>query len=249
MRQLMCKTIHQYAQECCPWKDFRLPKAKICVAEGVYPPKLDTLLLAEELLNVVKAGDRVLDVGSGAGTLAVLASIKGAHSVATEIHEASANCIRHNSILNSVKVEVRIGYLFKPVRRDERFDIVVCNPPSLPTPPSQKSNRYTARAIDGGREGRKYLDVLFAQVGAYLNETGYFLTVHSNFANIEKTVNDLQHLGFLVTVTENEFPIGKTSGQRVEYFLRSLPPNCHPFKKGANWFQRIAVFKARYQGR
>ena len=42
-----------------------------------------------------------------------------------------------------------------------------------------------------------------------------------------------------------EDPIGKTSGQRIDYFLMPLPENRHPIKKERGWYQKIGVFNAR----
>lgn len=82
----------------------------------------------------------------------------------------------------------------------------------------------------------------------YLKEDGYFLTVHSNFANIEKTEDKLEELRFKVELKIYEYPVGKTSGQRIDYFLKNLPKSCHPIKKGDSWYEKIAVFKAKNRG-
>ena len=95
----------------------------------------------------------------------------------------------------------------------------------------------------GGVES--YLDALINQMPLFLKKGGYFITQHSNFSNIEKTENMLKELGFEVEVKNYEFPIGKTSSQRMNYFKEYLPKNCHPFKKECNWYQRIGVFLAR----
>lgn len=244
-KDLVCRSIHEYIDESCPYLELRLPELTICVTPGIYPPKLDSFLLARELVNIVNEGDKVLDIGTGSGILAILASMKGAHTTATEIHEDSANYIKYNALLNGVEVSVRIGDMFRPVSEDERFDIIVSNPPSLPTPLNEDSDKYISRAIDGGDDGRRYLNPLIAQAPRYMQSGSCFLTVHSNLANIKKTKEDLENKGFHVTIVEDEFPIGQISRQRIQYFLDTLPPNCHPLKRGKRWYQSIAVFKAQ----
>ena len=222
-----------------------LPNIKIYLSEGVYPPKLDSFLLAEELVKITVKGYEVLDIGTGSGILAIIASKKGANVVATDIHEESVKCARQNAFINNVKLDVRVGDLFKKIGDDELFDVIISNPTSLPTPSNEQHDEYIMRTVDAGPDGRKFLDSLINQMPLFLKKGGYFLTQHSNFSNIEKTVNMLKELGFEVEVKIYEFPIGKTSAQRINYFMEYLPKNCHPFKKECNWYQRIGVFLAR----
>lgn len=241
--QLECKSIEDYMKSA----DFEidLPDIKICLFEGVYPPKLDSFLTAEELVKTVKRGDKVLDVGTGCGILAILAAKRGASVVATDIHEESVKCALYNASLNNVKLDARWGNLFEPVKKGELFDVIVSNMTALPTPPDEEHDEYVARTVDAGPDGRKYLDPLISQMPKYLEEEGYFITQHSNFANIEKTRVKLEGLGFNVELKVYEYPIGKTSGQRIDYFLKHLSENCHPLKKEGKWHQKIGVFKVR----
>ncbi|MCL0098629.1 50S ribosomal protein L11 methyltransferase [Dehalococcoidia bacterium] len=240
------KSINEYAKAYGLEGD--LPDIFVSLAEGVYPPKLDSFLIAKELIRIVQEGHNVLDIGTGTGILAIVAATKGAAVVATDVHEASVKCARHNASLNSVELDGRVGNLFEPIRQGELFDIVVGNMTSLPTPRDEQHDEYTARTVDAGYDGRRYLDPLIDQAPKYLKEGGYFLTQHSNFANIEKTRNKLDELGFEVELRMYEYPAGKTSRQRIEYFLRHLPENCHPIKKEDGWYQKIAVFIARSSG-
>jgi len=222
-----------------------LPDIKIYLSKGVYPPKLDSFLLAEELVKITVKGYEVLDIGTGSGILAIIASKKGANVVATDVHEESVKCARQNALINNVKLDVRVGDLFKKIGNDELFDVIISNPTSLPTPSNEQHDEYIMRTVDAGPDGRKFLDLLINQMPLFLKKGGYFLIQHSNFSNIEKTVNMLKELGFEVEVKIYEFPIGKTSAQRINYFIKYLPKNCHPFKKECDWYQRIGVFLAR----
>lgn len=222
-----------------------LPDIKISLFEGVYPPKLDSFLVAKELLEVVKEGHRVLDVGTGSGILAILAAKKGASVVATDIHQLSVKCAEYNASLNNVELDAKTSDLFESIKNEETFDIIVSNMTALPTPQDEQHDEYIIRTVDAGPDGRKYLDPLISQMPKYLKESGYFITQHSNFANIEKTKDKLEEIGFGVELEMYEYLIGKTSGQRLDYFLNYLPKNCHPFKRGKDWYQKIGVFKAR----
>jgi release factor glutamine methyltransferase len=223
-----------------------LPDIKISLFEGVYPPKLDSFLVAKELVEVVREGHRVLDVGTGSGILAILAAKKGASVVATDIHQLSVKCAEYNASLNNVELDAKISGLFESIKNEETFDIIVSNMTALPTPPDEQHDEYITRTVDAGPDGRKYLDPLISQMPKYLKEGCYFITQHSNFANIEKTKDKLEELGFEVELKVYEYPVGKTSGERINYFISKLPPNCHPFIENGKWYQRIGVFRCCY---
>ena len=224
--------------------EIELQDLKLCLLEDVYKPKLDSFLIAKELINIVKKNDKVLDIGTGTGLLAILSAKEGAFVAATDIHEKSVICAEYNASLNNIELDARVGSLFEPIKKGEIFDVIVSNIPSIPTPPEEQYDEYLKRNVDADPDGRKYLDPLISEMPKYLKEGGYFLILHSNFADIETTKNKLENLGFKVELKVYECPIGKTSGQRIDYFLKYLPKNCHPVKKNG-WHQKIGIFKAK----
>jgi release factor glutamine methyltransferase len=105
----------------------------IVVLPGVFNPALfrTSDLVADVLQrNPVPDGSQVLDLGSGSGILAVVAARRAHRVVAVDSNPQAVRCTRINALLNGVerRVEVREGDLFEPVA-DERFDLVLCNPP------------------------------------------------------------------------------------------------------------------------
>ncbi len=80
--------------------------------------------------QLIPAGARVLDMGTGSGLGAVCAAAWAERVVAVDINPAAARCARINALLNEVddRLEVRQGDLFEPVA-GERFDLVLFNPP------------------------------------------------------------------------------------------------------------------------
>ncbi len=98
-------------------------------------------------LTVRRPGGRALDLGTGCGSQALLASRHADHVVATDITERALRVARLNLELNNVtNVELREGSLFEPVA-GERFDLIVCNPPFVVSPDTDVVFR------DGGLEG------------------------------------------------------------------------------------------------
>ena len=120
--------------------------------------------------------------------------------------------------------------------------MIIINPSSLPSPPNEKHGNYVSSVIDAGRDGRKYLDRILLNVNKFLKKDGTLLFQHSNFANIEKSIQILKKEGFQLNTINYNYPLGKTSSKRINYFIDNLPANCHPIRKNNIWYQRISIF-------
>ena len=88
-----------------------------------------------------------LDLCTGSGVHALLASSHSQRVVAVDINPRAARCTRFNVLASgAANVEVAVGNLFEPVR-GERFDLITANPPFVPSPVDSVSYR------DGGHSG------------------------------------------------------------------------------------------------
>ena len=84
------------------------------------------------------------DLGTGCGVQALYASAHSARVVASDLNPRAIACATLTMELNDLtNVAVRDGNLFDPVR-DERFDLIVANPPFVISP----SRRYLFRDND-----------------------------------------------------------------------------------------------------
>jgi release factor glutamine methyltransferase len=87
-------------------------------------------LLGTAVLAEVKAGDRVLDMGTGSGVNAILAAAVATDVLAVDINPHAVEAARDNAIRNGVgnRVDVRESDVFSAV--DGEFDLIVFDPPS-----------------------------------------------------------------------------------------------------------------------
>ena len=163
--------------------------------DGVYDPSEDSYLLVDAALNEVRPGDGVLEVGTGSGIVSLFLRDR-ARVVATDI---SPEAVR-NARLNGVEV----------VRTDlcrgmcGPFDLVVFNPPYLPTADDERLPTGLNRAFDGGPTGRETIARFLGQVGSILPPCGRVLTVISSLTGVGEVTDMFQDHGFSVEIVGEE---------------------------------------------
>ncbi len=133
-------------------------------AEAVMTPGPTTA----DLINVLPArlSGSFLDVGTGPGTLALLAKRHGAlRAVGTDISERALELARFNARFNELAIELRGGDMFAPVA-DERFDWVVAQPPYVTHPPEEAGVTFLHGGAMGDELAFRFLEGLPAHLRA-----------------------------------------------------------------------------------
>ncbi len=99
------------------------------VPQQVHPVTGQSDLIGDAVLAEVRAGDRVLDMGTGCGLHAVLAAGTAERVVAVDINPAAVDAARANAARNGVadRVDVRVSDVFSAV--DGEFDLIIWDPP------------------------------------------------------------------------------------------------------------------------
>lgn len=163
----------------------------------VYEPAEDTFLLADNL--DVREGERVLELGTGCGLLAILTARAGAQVVATDISPLALSCARRNAVVHSASesIDFRLGKLFGPVE-GEKFGLVIFNPPYLPVVQGEEIGDTIDLAWEAGPDGRAVIDPFLDGLSKHLMENGRTLFVQSSLSNIAKTLLVLRTLDFKV---------------------------------------------------
>lgn len=125
----------------------------------VLVPRPETELLVEAALEALPEGGRALDLCTGSGAVAVSLALArpGARVVATDVSEEALALARENAAALGAVVELATGDLWAAVHGGERFDVVVSNPPYIPTKElaglSREVRREPCIALDGGEDG------------------------------------------------------------------------------------------------
>jgi release factor glutamine methyltransferase len=160
----------------------------VYVDESVLVPRPDTETVVEvaRATRVDRAAPcRVLDLCTGSGAIAISLAkeLAAARVVATDISPAAAAIARRNAERNKVadRVDVREGDLWIAAG-DDRFDLIVSNPPYIATPViatlGAEVRREPVLALDGGADGLAFYDRIVAAARAHLVPGGALVVEH-----------------------------------------------------------------------
>ncbi|MGE4276507.1 MAG: peptide chain release factor N(5)-glutamine methyltransferase [Lawsonibacter sp.] len=148
------------------WEFYGLP---LDINQDVLIPRADTELLAERgIARAREAGEgaRVLDLcaGSGCVGLAIAANVPACRVVLGELSEGALRTCKQNVRRNSLNARVTclsVDALEAPSSALWDFDVIVCNPPYIPTGDlaglDASVREYEPHmALDGGEDGLNF---------------------------------------------------------------------------------------------
>ena len=145
------------------------------VDERALIPRPETEELCERVINVVKKSDKVLDLCTGSGALAIVIYLKtGASVTASDVSEKALSLAKENAEKLGAKINFVLSDGFKNI--DGKFDVIVSNPPYVKTGDIdglQREIAYEPRvAFDGGADGLDFYRLIAANAKNILNENG-----------------------------------------------------------------------------
>lgn len=165
--------------------------ASVKIARQVYEPAEDSFLLADAALSEVRNSDRVLEVGCGSGIISsVIKANTKASVVGIDINPFAARCSKENGI------EVIRGDLLSCITGE--FDLIIFNPPYLPTNEMERTKDWINTALDGGYDGRSIIKRFLNEAGNCLSNNGKILLLISSMTGIDEVKSELISLGFTI---------------------------------------------------
>ncbi|MBB5958180.1 release factor glutamine methyltransferase [Saccharothrix tamanrassetensis] len=183
----------------------------------MYRPQDDTWLVAEALAEAgVPVGASVLDVCTGTGALGVVAGLAGAGEVtAVDVSRRAVTAARVNGWVRRVPLRA-LRTDFGDLVGQRRFDVVLSNPPYVPSESYEPKGR--ARAWDAGERGRAVLDRLCAVLPLLLADKGMALIVHSQLCDEDATLHQLRGGGLKASVVARRtVPFGPVLRGRAKW--------------------------------
>ena len=157
---------------------------KIKVDERVLIPRPETEELAQQVIASAEEGDNILDLctGSGAGAIAVYKELeksrRKANVTAADVSGDALALARENAEFNGADVTFVQSDLFSRIRG--RYNIIVSNPPYIPTKDIEGLQREVREfeprlALDGGEDGLDFYRRIAQEAGKYLVRGGMLI--------------------------------------------------------------------------
>jgi release factor glutamine methyltransferase len=161
----------------------------------VYSPEADTVLLLETARAEVRPGECVLEAGTGSGLIArEIAKI--ARVVATDINPHAVIAAREGGT-DVVRTDLCAG-MRGP------FDLVLFNPPYLPTRPEERMDDWLEYALDGGENGRVVIERFANDVGRVLAPQGRILLLISSVTGPAEVRDLFSSAGYTVSIIRQQ---------------------------------------------
>lgn len=147
---------------------------EIEVAQDVYSPSDDSFLMLSAISP--KAGQSVLEMGTGSGIIALHCAKLGSRVAVADISEKALSCARNNAQINGLDIELIQSDLFSNITG--KFDMIIFNPPYLSGQDAQVLAVDDKRQLIGGEEGHEISIKFMEQAVNHLTENGriYLLT-------------------------------------------------------------------------
>lgn len=153
--------------------------AEFVVNENVLSPRVDTELLVEKALEYIKENDRVLDLCTGSGCVAVsIAREINAYVEACDISKRALKIAKKNVNNYNLKIDTYQSNMFDKVQG--KFNVIVSNPPYierdvLKTLDREVQEHDPSLALDGGIDGLDFYRQISRDIKKYLLKDGVLL--------------------------------------------------------------------------
>lgn len=158
------------------------------VEEGVLIPRADTEIIVEYILEYIdkiypQEEIKVLDIGIGSGAIGLSIAYykKNTFVYGVDISPEALKIASINRDRFKLKnVKLLESDLFDKINKEEKFHIIVSNPPYIPTGDIDKLQEevknYEPRiALDGGKEGMAFYRRIIPESREYLEEEGLLI--------------------------------------------------------------------------
>lgn len=160
---------------------------KFEVNENVLIPQPDTEVLVEKTIEIVQKcypkednrNIKILDLCTGSGAIAISLKkyLPSVQVFASDISKKALEIAKTNAKKNDVQIKLIESNMFENI--NEKFDIVVSNPPYIKTDEITKLSSQVQNeprlALDGGKDGLDFYRIIQKNIKNYLYENGILL--------------------------------------------------------------------------
>ena len=180
------------------------------VDENVLIPQPDTEILVEEVIALAEqftTKPKIVDMCTGSEAMAIaVAKNIDCKITATDISEKALEVAKKNALKNEVDIVFIHSDMFENI--NEKFDIIVSNPPYIETEVIERLNREVKNepiiALDGGKDGLDFYRILAQNAKKYLSKNG-ILAVEIGYNQGKVVSNLFKNCGLVNVYTKKDF--------------------------------------------
>jgi len=158
----------------------------------VYSPAEDSEFLCVTARREVLADDRVLEIGTGSGIIAATLQDNVHCLIATDINPHAVALTRARGV-PVVRADLTAGFRGP-------FDVILFNPPYLPTAPEERIADWLEYALDGGKSGRAVIFRFLSDAHRILGPQGRILLLVSSITGLCEVLGMAKDYGYVAEV-------------------------------------------------
>ncbi len=163
----------------------------------MYSPAEDSYLLSKTIKSYLKnknKNTKILDLGSGSGTQATTCRNLGFKDILTADIDKEAV-----KFLKQEKFRVIKSNLFSNINKNEKFNLIIFNPPYLPEDKYDREKDTT-----GGKKGYETIIKFLKQAKIYLSKDGTILLLSSSLSKPKIIIKKAKELGYKMKLLANK---------------------------------------------
>jgi len=202
-------------------KSFNFNNIEIKLHPNVYDPAEDSFQIIESIK--INNNDKVFEIGTGCGLIALFCTNLGANVICSDINPYSVKLVKQNYEDNKSKLkgslEVRYGDFFSVLKKNEKFDVIIFNPPYLPIIEKNFLSKqdWIDIATNGGIDGLKLIKRYILNVSKYLEKNGHAYFIFSSLCDRDKLNIYLNKSGLKSRIVSS----GKFDDEKIDVYSLS----------------------------
>ena len=166
------------------------------VRDEIYPPQEDSYLLLRAALAEAKKEDFALEIGCGSGLISLKLMSQVKRMITTDINPFAVRAVK------AAGLEVLRADLFRCLKG--RFDLIIFNPPYLPTSNEERTSGWINCALDGGESGREAIEGFLEGLKDHIAPEGRALLLISSLTGLKEVREKASSEGLESRVVANE---------------------------------------------
>lgn len=148
----------------------------------------------------------MLEVGCGSGLISLELSLRVTSLLATDINPHAVRATKTKAIeakaTKARGIEVVRADLFRGI--EGKFDLIIFNPPYLPTTAAERNSQWVNYALDGGESGRETIDRFLKCLPDRLRPGGRALLLISSLTGPGEVQEMARTAGLAVKTVESD---------------------------------------------